>query len=113
MESANKALEKYTKVQQERKELIAAHKEVFDKFEAIGLRIIDADNELRDAISEYGAGVENDQWVVTIMPQTQTFADIEVIDEMIANGVQLTPARRSEIVKTVERPLRISIKPVV
>lgn len=103
------ALENYTRVFAERELLIAANKPIFDQYEAIGMRIIDADNALRDAVAEAKQGVQNDKFVVTVTPQTQTWADIEEIDKLIDGGV-IPKAKRDQIVKTQERPVKISIR---
>lgn len=104
------ALERFTAAQNKRKKLIAENKAIFDEYERIGGEIIDADNALRDSVAESKEGCQNDEWVVSFTPQTQTYADIEKIDQLIAGGV-IPASKRDEIVKTVDRPARITIRP--
>jgi hypothetical protein len=110
MSNAIQALEKYTKVVEERNKYIESNKAVFDTHEQIAMRIIDAENELRDAVADEKAGVQNESFTVRHVAQTQTYADIEVIDQMVAGG-KITAGMRAEIVKTVDRPARVSILP--
>lgn len=81
----------------------------------VGLAI-DAEARLRD--EAYTVFIEGDKKpfdyidagvFISVKPETQTYADIEAIDALIAQG--LIPATlRAQIVKTQERPPRISIK---
>lgn len=111
MATPESALEKYTKADQARKAFIEENKAVFDTQSNLVMAIIDAENELRDAVAESGKGVFNGYYKVSCVPQTQTFADIEVIDQMIGSGI-IKKELRDQIVKTNERPPRISISEV-
>ena len=77
-------------------------------------RKIDAENELRDiADEEFKKGawlgpISNGTFQVTVAKQDQVFADIETLDAFVKQGV-ISPEVRNQIVKTQERPLRISI----
>lgn len=102
------ALDKYTAAVEKRNEHITANKSVFTAHEQIVNSIIDAENELRDAVAETGAGVSNEAFRVTLVPQTQTWGDIEEVDKFVAGG-KLSKADRDQIVKTQTRPPRITI----
>lgn len=106
------ALGKYASAMRARADLIEANKAVFADYERIGMTIIDAESELRDAVAEDKDGIVGDGYQVVYSPQSQTYADIEKIDEMIENGVKLTPGLRAEIVKTVDRPAKITIRKI-
>ena len=117
--SKTNALGRYARAFEARRDLIERNRPVFDEYERIGMGIIDAENELRDAVSDEADpklpneanGITGDGFNVTYTPQTQTFADIYVIDALIAGGV-IPASKRAEIVKTVDRPARISIRPI-
>lgn len=102
------ALEKYSNVYAELKQHQKDNQSVFTAHQNIVLRLIDAENELRDAVAEAGAGISNADHVVTHTPQTQTWADIEVLDRMVADG-KLNADLYKEIVKTQNRPPRITV----
>lgn len=87
------------------------NKKVFDDHKKIVFDVMDAENELRDAVAEEKSQVSNALFRVTIAPQTQTYADIEVIDRLIASGV-IPASKRGEIVKTVDRPARVNISKI-
>lgn len=108
MSDSNFSLTKYTSAHKQMMEHQRNNASVFDEHKRLMLLVIDAENELRDAVDENKANVSNNDFRVTITPQTQTFADIEVIDRLIANG-QISASLRESIVKTVQRPDRISI----
>ena len=106
--NAATSLEKYSRAVQAMKDHQEANIAVFDKHKSLMMQVIDADNELRDAVAESGAGISDNLTKVTITPQTQTWADIETIDRLIAQG-KIASALRAEIVKTQQRPPRITI----
>lgn len=101
--SKESALQKYTNAIEERNEHIAQNKPVFDAHERIINKVIDADNELRDAVAEDGKGIENGLYKVTITPQTQKVYD----DEMLSKLLQ--PEELAQVVKEVTRSPKISI----
>ena len=88
-----------------------SNKEIFDTHQKFILNVIDSENELRDYIAETKEGESNGTHQVTIIPQTQTWADIEEIDKLIAEGV-ISPSLRERIVKTQDRPARVSIREI-
>lgn len=107
--SKEAALEKYTKLVEKRNEHIKANKTVFDDHEKIVMDIIDAENDLRDAVAESKEGVSNAEFTVTVTPQKQVWADIETLDKFVASG-NITKEMRDMVVKTQDRPPKISIK---
>lgn len=108
--STHNALEKYTRAMEALNGHIKQNKAVFDAHKRYVESVIDAENELRDAVATENKGVENSDFEVKVFPQTQTYADIEVIDAMVKEG-NINGQMRDRIVKTIKRPLRISIRP--
>lgn len=104
------ALDKYTSAMNQLNDHTEKNQTVFNEHKNIMLRVIDAENELRDAVAESNAGISNGAFRVTVTPQTQTWADIEAIDRLIAAG-SIPASLREAIVKTTQRPARISIQP--
>lgn len=102
------SLEKYTIAAKAVDTHVAENKGVFDKHQSLVFALIDAEGKLRDDAAEAKEGATNGDYKVVVNPQTQTYADIEVIDALIAGGV-IPASKRAEIVKTVERPLKITI----
>lgn len=88
-----------------------SHKDIFAQHRALGMNILDTQMKLEDAVVLADKGISNADIEVKLIPQTQTFADITVIDDMIKAG-KIAPGLRDEIVKTIARPPHISIKPV-
>lgn len=107
--STQNALERYTVAKEKVEAHIEDNKAVFDTHQKLVMSLIDAENELRDTVSESREGVSNGKYTVSYLPQTQTWADIETIDQMIATGL-IKKELREKIVMTQERPARISIK---
>lgn len=125
--SKSHSLDKYSKLVAERDKHIEDNKAVFEAHEKIVFNILDVENELRDEVAEdfeslreqaktdptvrpeAEAGVSNGEYAVQVAAQTQTWADIEVIDKLIAEGV-IPASKRAEIVKTQSRPPRITIR---
>ena len=93
------------------KEHTEANKAIFDQHTQLVGLLIDAENALRDAAAEAGEGISNGEFRVVVTPQTQTWADIEVIDSLIANGY-IQSKYRDQIIKTIARPARISISEI-
>lgn len=108
MADSNFQLTKYTSAHKQMMDHQKNNSSVFDEHKRLMMLVIDAENELRDAVAENKANVSNNDFKVTVTPQTQTFADIDVIDRLIANG-QISASLRESIVKTVPRPERITI----
>lgn len=94
---------------------LEAHKRenvaVFGTHASLLNAVIDAENALRDEIALDPTPIKNKYHEVRVIPQSQTFADIEVIDQMIKDG-QIPPGKRDTIVKTVKRPDHVTIRPV-
>lgn len=88
--SKENALEKYTMAVNAIEEHKKANQSVFKEHERLLMNLIDIENELRDDVATDGSGVENSQFKVVVIPQTQ-FASV-------VNDVQRSP--------------RISIKPI-
>lgn len=111
MTNATTALDRYTGAM----EALKAHQEknqfVFDAHKNLVNNVIDAENDLRDAVAGSKANVSNGSFRVTFTPQTQIWADIEELDRAIFEG-KATNELRNRIVKTQERPGRISISEV-
>lgn len=105
---ATQSIAKYSRAVQAMKAHQEENKPVFDRHKELMMQILDADNELRDAVAESGASISDDFTVVTVTPQTQTFADIVAIDKLIAEG-KIPATLRAEIVKTAQRPPRITV----
>jgi len=102
------SLDKYSNAVNAMKAHQESNQAVFDEHKRLVLKIIDAENELRDAVAESKEGVENLYHKVTVTPQTQTFADVEEVDKALGAGY-ISQSVRDRIVKTVQRPEKISI----
>lgn len=102
------ALEKYSNAVARLKEHQTDNQAVFDAHKLLLNGVIDAENELRDQVAEAKLSANNEFFDVSYTPQTQTFADIEMIDQLIAAG-KIAASLRGEIVKTQDRPARITI----
>lgn len=102
------ALDSFTRARQAVEDHVAANKPIFDAHQRLVGNVIDTENALRDAAAEAGKGLSNGTFNVTVTPQTQVFADIETIDQLIKEG-KIDPSLREKIVKTVTRPPRITI----
>ncbi len=102
------ALDKYTRA----KEMLDAHirnnKELFDKHQSYVLAVIDAENDLRDAVAIAKEGVQNEEYNVVYTPQSQTIIDEEKV--LKALGKTREAAIADGLIEVVERPARISIK---
>lgn len=96
-------LQKYTQAIAARDEHIEENKSVFATHKKLVFAIIDAENELRDAVAESGSGVENGVFKVTCTPQTQVVYDNEALSKL------LQPDEIDKVVKEVTRPSKIVI----
>lgn len=105
--NAATSLEKYTKAVDAVKAHTEANSSVFTMHKSLMMQLIDAENELRDAVAEAGAGVSNAQHRVTITPQEQTWGDIETLKAL--EGKTINAETIAQIVKTQKRPPRITI----
>lgn len=104
----NQLLDNYTAAVHARDAHIEANNAVFSAHEQIVLRIIDAENALRDAVAVSKEPVSNGEFKVTITPQESEVTDIAKIDELVNLGV-LSYGTRAQIVKMQKRPDRITI----
>lgn len=111
MADAANALSKYSACVKRLKDHQEDNSGVFKDHERLMLAVVDAENDLRDAVAELGAGVSNSEHRVVVTPQTQNYADIDVIDSLVSNG-SISKELRDTIVKTVQRPPRITISEV-
>lgn len=101
--SKESALQKYANAIEERNEHLEQNKSVFEAHQRIIGKIIDAENELMDAVAESGSGIENGLYKVTITPQTQKVYDDEALSKL------LQPEEVDQVVKEVTRSPKISI----
>jgi len=111
MTPAQQKLEAYTAALN----ALEAHKRenvaVFGAHASLLGTLMDAENALRDEIALDPQPIKNKYHQVKITPQSLTYADIEVIDQMIRDG-EIPPGKRDSIVKTTKRPDYVTIKPV-
>lgn len=107
--SKETALDKYAGLVAKRDQHIEDNKAVFDDHQKIVMDIIDAENDLRDAVAESKDGVKSAEFTVIYTPQTQTWADIEKLDKFVAEG-KISKELRDQIVMTQERSPKISIR---
>lgn len=106
--SKESALSRYSASMEALEKHQEENKAVFDNHKNLVNAVIDAENELRDALAEANEGVSDGHYRVTVTPQTQTWADIDELDRAIAEG-KASNELRTRIVKTQTRPARISI----
>lgn len=100
------ALIKYAAAVAAVKEYTEANKPIFDQHTRLMGTLIDAENELRDAVAESGTGVSIPLFNVVITPQTQRTYDEEILKTLV------NPEDFNRIVKVISRPSRISISEV-
>lgn len=106
--SAESSLDLYTQAMNDAENFKDQHTEIFNRHNGLVLRIIDAENALRDDVATEKQGVTNGQYRVTYTENVQTFADVEVLQAMVAND-EITEEQYEKIVKTVPRPPRINV----
>ena len=104
--SIENKLEKYTSTVKALEEHKEQNQAVFDTHQKFLFAVIDAENELRDEAAEAGHGTENEDFKVTVTPQTMKTYDEEKLK------VVLTQQQFDDIVKEQTRPARISISPI-
>lgn len=98
-------LQAYTNADQARKDHIAANAEVFKQHERLVMAVIDAENNLRDAVAESGQPIENGSYRVTVTPQTMRTYD----EDKLRAALSSNPAILADAIKDVPRPPRITI----
>lgn len=108
--SNENALLKYSNAVAALKDHIKDNKTIFDAHQKLVYAVMDAENELRDAVAETKEGVKNETHIVTVTPVTITQVDPD--DVRARQGQALTPEVIGEIIKTIERPPRIVISEV-
>ena len=96
--SKESALTKYGNAVAALEDHIEANKPLFDAHQKLAMAVIDAENELRDAVAEDGSGVSNAAYIVTIEPKSQTIYDEAKIR-----------AACPDAISTQTRPPRITI----
>lgn len=111
MSNTQNLLDRYSQAVNALEDHKRANASVFSAHQQLVFRVIDAENALRDEIEVTKEAPKNEYHEVKVTPQSQTFADIEVIDQLIRDGV--IPQRvRNDIVKTVSRPDYVGIRPL-
>lgn len=109
--SKENALEKYARALQAVKDHTTENQRIFDIHKKFLFDLMDAENELRDAVAEEKAGVSNGAFTVTCDPQTQTTVDYEEL-RATASREGWSAEHRATIEKFIhvqERPPRIVI----
>jgi len=101
-----KALEKYATAVAAVKEHSEANSAVFQAHQELLFKVMDAENELRDAVAEDGTGISNGLYNVTVTPQEQVVVDTEKLKTI------LTSEKYAEIVTVNQRPARVMISPI-
>lgn len=102
------ALDRYTQAVESLRIHEAANQKVFDEHKQFVMRLIDAENSLRDAVAEDGNGISNGTHEVVVTKQTQTFVDPDELRK--AQVTTLTESQIANLIHTQERPPRISIR---
>lgn len=104
--NSEQALLKYTNAVGAVKEHIQEHKGIFDAHERLVFQVIDAENELRDAVAASGQGVQNGSHKVTFEKQTQTIFDEDKMK------CYLSAEEMQKVTTVNERPPRITINEI-
>lgn len=107
MATPDGALQKYTSAVAKRNDHIEQHADVFKQHEKIVYDVIDAENELRDAVAESGQGLNNGLYNVTVTPQTQEVWDEEKL--LKALNMSKDSAIAAGLLMINQRPPRITI----
>jgi hypothetical protein len=101
------ALQQYTTAVENLKAHQEGNEVVFKEHARLLGLVLDARNQVEDAVAESGVGLENGMHRVTVTPMTQTIVDP---DDLKAHaGQTLTPELIDQLVKTQNRPPRITI----
>ena len=109
MSNVTTLLDKYSAAVKNLKDYQELNKDIFAEQQKLVFAMIDAENEVKDEVALTKEVAKNKTHEIKRTPQSQTFADIEVIDYLIEVGV-IPVTRRAEIVKTVERPDYVGIR---
>lgn len=88
-------------------EHIEANKPVFNAHQNLVMNLIDAENELRDAVAESDTGISEGTVTVTREPQTQVVLDEEKI--LATLGITREQAVERGLIQINQRPPRITI----
>lgn len=104
--NSEQALLKYTNAVDAVKDHIEKNKSIFDAHERLVFQVIDAENELRDAVAASGQGVQNGSHKVTFEKQTQTIFDEDKMK------CYLSAEEMQKVTTVNERPPRITINEI-
>lgn len=105
------ALKNYTASMRAMEDYRLANRSIFAQYESLAHAAIGTRARLEDEAYIANRPISDGNFEVELKPQPLTFADIEVIYRLIAEG-KIPPALRDEIVVTTQRPPHISIRPV-
>lgn len=77
---------------------IESNKPVFDAHKELAMKVMDAENELRDAVAENGSGIVGAGYTATYTPVEQKVYDEEKIKKLCPEAITVN-----------QRPARITI----
>ena len=106
--STQNLLEKFTEAKEKVEAHIEDNKPVFNAHQKLVMSLIDAENELRDAVAESKEGVTNGKYTVVCTPQEQVVFDEE--KTLSALRVSREGALAAGVLVRNQRPPFISIK---
>ena len=106
MSTVETLLQKFTNTKEALQEHIRENQAVFSAHEKLVMYVIDAENELRDAVAESGQGINNGLYDVVVTPQTQRIYNEDNMHQYL-NATQF-----ADIVNDVKRPARITIREI-
>lgn len=93
------------------KEFELLHKDIFAQHRRLNMTIIDARAKLEDQAVMANKGIQGTEYEVILKPQSQTFADIGVINDLVKAG-KIDPQYLDQIIKTEDRAPYVIIKPM-
>lgn len=105
--SKETALQRYTSAVGAIEEHIKENKAVFDSHQKLVMAQLDAENALRDAVAEEGAGCSNGIFDVTLTPMTQTVYNEDKIFSLLS--LTRESAVGAGLITINQRPPRITI----
>jgi len=103
MATKEEALEKYSRKAQEVESYVKNHQDVFGPHQKLLYDLMDAENELKDAVAEEKATVSNTQFECLYNKNIQRIYNENKMHEL------LTPTQFASVVDDVERSPRIVI----
>lgn len=107
MADASNALLKFTNATETVRDFERENDTVFGMHRRLGMAVIDARNELDDAVAESGTALENHKFRVTVTPQTMTTYDEAKI--LAKLGITREQAVAEGYIKEQVRPARITV----